>query len=243
MAGTSHAGTAPAVTFLYEDADVVVVDKPPGLTVIPAGGPVVEPSLRDRVAAALGTRVWVVHRVDRDTSGVVVFARSAQAHRTLSMAFEARQVVKRYGALVAGVPEPRSGRIDLALHEARRGKARPARPDEPGARAAATSYDVTRRWRHGPSAVVSWVAATPHTGRHHQIRVHLRAIGTPILADAIYGRAARRDVHLPRLALHASAIDVPHPSDTTRRVRVESPWPDDLAAVTRWLDAHWTVEP
>lgn len=243
MAGTTHAGVGPAVTFLYEDADLVAVDKPPGVTVVPAGGPAAERCLREGVAAALGTRVWVVHRVDRDTSGVVVFARSAEAHRTLSMAFEERRIGKRYRALVAGVPEPRSGRIDVALHEARRGKARPARPGEPGAKEAATSYRVTRVWKHGPSGVVASVEATPHTGRHHQIRVHLRAVGTPILGDTIYGRAARPDVSLPRLALHASAIDVPHPADAARRVVVESPWPDDLGAVTRWLDAHWTVAP
>jgi tRNA pseudouridine32 synthase / 23S rRNA pseudouridine746 synthase len=243
MTGTTHAGVGPAVTFLYEDADLLVIDKPPGVTVVPAGGPAADLSLRDRVAAAVGTRVWVVHRVDRDTSGVVVFARSAHAHRTLSMAFEAREVVKRYRALVAGVPDPPAARIDVAVHEARRGKARPARPGERGAKAAATSYQVTRVWRQAPAGGVASLEATPHTGRHHQIRVHLRSIGTPILGDAIYGRAATLDLPVPRLALHASAIDVPHPTVPDRRVIVESPWPDDLAAVTRWLDAQWTVVP
>lgn len=243
MTGLSQSGVDAAVTFLYEDADLVVVDKAPGVTVVPAPEAPSGAPLRDRVAAALGTRVWVVHRLDRETSGIVVFARSPGAHRALSMAFEARRVVKRYRALVAGAPTPASGRIEVALHEARRGKARPARADEPGSRAASTSYQVTGQWRGGPSAVVSRLDVTPHTGRHHQIRVHLRSIGTPILGDPIYGRAATLEIPAPRLALHATAIDIPHPTAPDRRVVVESPWPDDLASVTRWLDAHWSVVP
>lgn len=232
-----------AVTFLYEDADVVVVDKPPDVTVVPAPGASAA-SLRDRVAAALGTQVWVVHRLDRDTSGVVAFARSAEAHRTLSMAFEARQVIKRYRALVAGRPEPRAGTVDVALHAARRGRARPARPGESGARTASTSYDTIRTWRHGGGTMVAWLEVTPHTGRHHQIRVHLRSAGAPILGDTTYGRATLGlDLAVPRLALHAATIDLPHPTDAGRRVVVETSWPDDLAAVVRRLDTEWTVLP
>jgi tRNA pseudouridine32 synthase/23S rRNA pseudouridine746 synthase len=168
------------VTFLYDDAALVVVDKPAGRRDSHAGCATAS-CLRDRVAAALGTRVWVVHRLDRDTSGVVVFARTAEAHRALSMAFERRDVAKQYAALVHGVPAPPAGTIDLALHEARKGKARPARADEPGARPATTDYAVTRAWAHEAQRIAA-VAATPRTGRHHQIRVHLRAIGTPISA-------------------------------------------------------------
>lgn len=227
------------VTFLYEDTDLAIVDKPAGVAVVPAPA-VAGLCLRDRVAAALGTRVWVVHRLDRDTSGVVVFARSAAAHRTLSMAFEARDVEKRYSAVTLGVPVPATDVITLALHEARRGKARPATPGEPGAREATTGYAVTRTWRDGDRAVAV-IAVTPRTGRHHQIRVHLRAIGTPIAGDALYGgtqAAAFTDLPVPRLALHATAIDVPHPSGG-RRVSAMAPWPADLGALTTWLDARW----
>lgn len=228
------------VTFLYEDADLAIVDKAPGVAVIPA--PAIAPAqcLRDRVAAALGAPVWVVHRLDRDTSGVVVFARSAAAHRALSMAFEARRVEKRYLALTLGVPVPASGSITVALHEARRGKARPATPGEPGAREALTGYEVTRTWHAGARAV-SLATLTPRTGRHHQIRVHLRAIGTPIAGDPLYGgalAASFADLPLPRLALHAASIDVPHPSGG-RRVSATAPWPADLGAVTAWLDTQW----
>jgi tRNA pseudouridine32 synthase/23S rRNA pseudouridine746 synthase len=230
------------VAFLYEDADLVVVDKPAGVPVIPAPGVAPGTSLRDRVASALGGRMWVVHRLDRDTSGVVAFARSAEAHRVLSMAFEGRQVGKQYVALVAGTPSPPHATIAIHLHEARRGKTRPARPDEPGAREAETAYDVTRAWVSGTWSVARVVAA-PITGRHHQIRVHLKAIGTPILGDRHYGPAAALDLPVPRLALHAARIDVPHPATSGRRVVAESPWPTDLAALTAWLDDHWTAAP
>jgi tRNA pseudouridine32 synthase / 23S rRNA pseudouridine746 synthase len=229
---------ATPVSFLYDDAALVVVDKPAGAVVVPAPDATLEPCLRDRVASALGTRVWVVHRLDRDTSGAVVFARTAEAHRALSMAFEARRVVKRYSAVVEGVPHPLSGRIEIPLHEARRGKARPAEPDEPGAREASTGYAVTLVWTSGGRAVAR-VTAEPTTGRHHQIRVHLRAIGTPILGDGVYGRVTGQEPRVPRLALHASAVDVPHPTGG-HRVVVEAPLPADLAALDAWLDTHWT---
>lgn len=231
------------VTFLYSDDTLVVVDKPAGVTVIPAPGVHPGACLRDRVAVTLGGPVWVVHRLDRDTSGAVAFARTAEAHRALSLAFEQRTVGKAYRALVAGAPAPPAGTIDIALHEARKGKARPAAPGEPGARAASTRYETRRVWRldEGP---VAEVAAWPTTGRHHQIRVHLRAIGTPILGDASYGGvlAARFvTVPVPRLALHAAELDLPHPQ-SGRRVQVAAPWPADLAAVTEWLGAHARVE-
>jgi tRNA pseudouridine32 synthase/23S rRNA pseudouridine746 synthase len=231
--------TAP-ISFLYEDADLVVVDKPAGVPVIPAPGVPPGTCLRDQVSAALGGRIWVVHRLDRDTSGVAVFARSAAAHRALSMAFEGRDVAKHYVALVAGTPSPPRGTIAIHLHEARRGKTRPARPDEPGAREAETAYEVTRAWGSG-TWTVARVDAAPLTGRHHQIRVHLKAIGTPILGDRRYGPAAALDLPVPRLALHAARIDVPHPVTAKRRVVAESPWPADLATLTEWLDAHWSV--
>lgn len=231
------------VTFLYSDDTLVVVDKPAGVTVIPAPDVAPGDCLRDRVASAVGSRVWVVHRLDRDTSGVVAFARTAAAHRTLSMAFEHRDVHKSYRALTAGAPAPAAGTIDVALHEARKGKARPATPDEPGARAASTRYETRRVWQVDGLAVAE-IDAWPATGRHHQIRVHLRAIGTPLLGDATYGGALVAPfaaVPVPRLALHAAVLDVPHPAGG-QRVRVEAPWPADLAAVAAWLDAHVTAQ-
>jgi tRNA pseudouridine32 synthase/23S rRNA pseudouridine746 synthase len=238
--------TVPAlpIAFLYEDDALVVVDKPAGVPVIPAPGWPLAATVQARAAAAIGSRLWVVHRLDRETSGALAFARTAAAHRALSQAFERREVAKVYRALVAGVPPSPRGVIDLPLHDARKGKSRPAAAGEPGAKAATTGFEVLRRWRHD-SAAVALVELRPDTGRHHQIRVHLRAIGLPILADAVYGRGIGPlpiDHMCSRLALHASALDVPHPGGT-RRVAVAAPWPADLQAVTAWLEAHWTAEP
>jgi RluA family pseudouridine synthase len=233
----------PPIAFLYEDDALVVVDKPAGIPVVAAPGWPAEACIQGRAAAAVGSRLWVVHRLDRDTSGVLAFARTAAAHRALSQAFERREVAKMYRALVAGIPVPPDGAIELPLHEARKGKTRPAMPGEAGAKAAHTSYHVLRAWRHDAVAV-SLVEARPATGRHHQIRVHLRAIGAPVLADPVYGRGMQPlpdDHRCPRLALHAGALDLPHP-DGTRRVAVAAAWPPDLAAVTGWLDAGWQVE-
>ena len=233
----------PPISLLYEDDTTVVADKPPGVAVIPAPGEPPGACLRDRVAAQIGTRAWVVHRLDRDTSGIVVFARTADAHRMLSMAFDRRDVERRYVALVRGVPAAADGIIDVPLHGARRGKVRPARVDEAGALPAQTAVRVTRVWRPGET-VVAQVQVEPLTNRHHQMRVHLRAMHTPIVGDPIYGTAiAPLPVEVPvaRLALHASFLEIPHPSGA-RRMVVESPWPLDLQVLTDWLDARVPAE-
>jgi tRNA pseudouridine32 synthase / 23S rRNA pseudouridine746 synthase len=236
------AAAAP-IPLLYEDAALVIVDKPAGLAVAPGSGWSAETCVQGRVAGQLGRRLWVVHRLDRDTSGALAFAGSAPAHRALSLAFEHRDVHKAYRALVAGVPVPAAGVIDLPLHQGRRGKTRPATADEAGAREASTAYRVLSVWR-GHGQACSLVEALPHTGRHHQIRVHLRAIGTPVLGDGLYGRGQSLAIAGPEasLALHASRLDVPHPAEP-RRVVAEAVWPPRLATFTEWLDAHWTKEP
>ncbi len=222
---------------LYEDAEIVAVAKPSGIAVIPARGEPPEQSLHARLEAERGERLWIVHRIDRDTSGVVVFARTAEAHRTMSMAFERRGVDKTYVAFAAGALDG-VARIDVALHEARRGKARPARDGEPGSKAAVTEIAVERRWRRD-DAVVARVRCHPVTGRHHQIRVHLRSVDAPILGDPLYGKVTRRgayaDVPCPRLALHAASLTVPGGRTFT------APLPEDLAALEAWLEASWSA--
>jgi len=233
------AASSPPIPLLYEDDALVVVDKPAGLPVIAAPDWPAADTVQARVAAQVGSRLWVVHRLDRDTSGVLAFARTAAAHRLLSIAFEGRDVAKTYRAFTGGCPRPRQGPIDVPLHSARRGQSRPARPGEPGAREASTAYRVLTVWRVG-GETAALLEASPRTGRHHQIRVHLRAIGAPILADPVYGRATAglaARIGLGRLALHACALDLPHPSGG-RRVQVTAPWPADLEAAGRWLDAH-----
>ena len=236
------AAAAP-IPLLYEDAALVIVDKPAGLPVAPGSGWSAETCVQGRVAGQLGRRLWVVHRLDCDTSGALAFAGSAPAHRALSLAFEHRDVHKAYRALVTGVPVPPAGVIDLPLHQARRGKTRPATDGEPGAREASTAYRVLSVWR-GHGQALSLVEALPHTGRHHQY--------PRPLSRHRYTGARRRIVRARPLAGHrgtrgrpgaaASRLDVPHPAEP-RRVIAEAPWPPRLAAFTGWLDAHWTKEP
>lgn len=220
-------------TILAEVPGWLAVDKPPGVTVIPARAEDPERSLRRTLERLRGERLWVVHRIDRDTSGVVLFARDAATHRALSLAFEGREVRKRYLAVTRGVPAPPSGTIAVPLHAARKGKMRPAAPGEAGARSAVTDYRVCRRW-DTPEGPVALVELFPRTGRQHQIRVHLRAIGAPLLVDPLYGRP-QPALGMERLALHAAALAFPDPA-TGSAVTVEAPLPFDLRALLDRLD-------
>lgn len=229
---------------IHVDDEVVVVDKPPGLPVVPASGAAPGACVRKRLEASLGSRLWVVHRLDRDTSGVLVLARTADAHRRLCAAFERRLVRKTYLAFTHGWPSPRDGRIDTPLHLARRGKVRPARPGEPGALESVTRYVVRKRWAKDGEGI-AMIEARPETGRHHQIRAHLRSIGTPILFDPVYGRRAAdarvQDAPARRLALHASRLFLPKgvASDSARTY--DAPLEADLVALLHRLDDGWAV--
>jgi tRNA pseudouridine32 synthase/23S rRNA pseudouridine746 synthase len=238
----------PPLALLHEDHDLVAVAKPSGEPVIAARGEPRSACLQKRLESRLRRRLWVVHRIDRDASGVVVFALNADAHRVVSLAFEHRQVTKTYAAFVTGAIEPARGRIEVPLHGARKGKTRPARPGEPGAQPATTEYATRKRWILSPDATgaprddtVCLVDARPVTGRHHQIRVHLRSAGTPILFDPLYGRGLMPEglagAPCARLALHARRIELPAPRGSARVV-VEAPLEPDLAALADWLDVH-----
>ncbi len=232
------------ITLLHDDGALVAVAKPPGVPVIAARGEPAEACLQKRLERQLGRRVYVVHRIDRDASGVVVFATNAAAHREASLAFEHRRVDKRYLAIVAGALEPAEGTFDTPLHAARKGKTRPAREGEAGALAAVTGYSTRRRLAFG-DRVVSLVEARPHTGRHHQIRVHLRAAGAPILFDPLYGRGLMppglSEAPCNRLALHAERVEI-RAEDGSERLAVEAPLADDLAALVAWLEAQGRTE-
>lgn len=220
---------------IVETTELVAVDKPPGLAVVPAGGESASACLQNRLAEERGEGLWVVHRLDRETSGVVVFARTPEAHRSLSRAFEERRVEKVYVAYAAGDLVDVL-RIDTPLHAARKGKSRPAEPGEHGAKDAVTDVVVERRWRYGDD-VVSRVRCRPATGRHHQIRVHLRSVEAPVVHDPLYGRATLRgplgDAPCERAALHAASLALPdHPT-------IAAPLPEDMLELEAWLDEHW----
>ncbi len=212
---------------LYADAELAAVDKPAGVpsqpTLTTDRG-----TLPELVSALLGSAVTLVHRLDRETSGVTVFARTRAAAATLAAAFRDGAPEKTYLALCARAPSPPEGRLDAALGKdpARAGLRRVDPRGEP----AATRY---RTLRAGPLAAL--VEARPETGRTHQIRVHLAHVGAPLLGDARYGGPRRvGELSVPRVMLHARRLELAHPA-TGARLVLEAPVPDDFAAVERAL--------
>ena len=212
---------------LYADADLAAVDKPAGV----ASQPTLTTdrgTLPDLVGALLGAPVVLVHRLDRDTSGVTVFARTPTAAAALAAAFRDGAPEKTYLALCARAPAPPAGRVDAALGKDP-GRAGLRRVD-PRGEAAATGY---RTLREGPLAAL--VEARPETGRTHQIRVHLAHVGAPLLGDARYGGPRRvGEVSVPRVLLHARRLELAHPA-TGARLVLEAPVPEDFLAVERAL--------
>lgn len=205
---------------LFEGDGFIAVNKPPGMLVIPGRGESAAPPLKEQLEKELGRRLWVVHRLDRDTSGVLLLALNEAAHRTLSMAFEAGRIEKKYLALVDGaVREPLH--LEVALVPARRGRMRPARSGEEG-KAAKTIVRPLETFAHG-----SLVEATPLTGRTHQIRVHLSHAGHPLLVDHQYGRP--EPWHgLTRTPLHAARVVIPALEGISART-ITAELPEDMA--------------
>jgi tRNA pseudouridine32 synthase / 23S rRNA pseudouridine746 synthase len=218
------------VPLLWRGAGLLAVDKAPGVLVIPGRreeGPL---SLRAQLEQSLGQPVWVVHRLDRETSGVVLFALDAASHRAASMAFERGRVRKTYLALVAP-PLATSLLIETPLLPARRSRMRLARPGEPG-KAAQTR--LTPLESYGQAGLVE---AEPLTGRTHQIRLHLQAAGSPLLVDAQYGRpsvvthadlgGSGQGVVLARTPLHAARL-VLQGGEGIPSLDIEAPLPADM---------------
>ena len=206
---------------LYEDEDVIALNKPHGLAV--QGGTKTKNHI-DRLLSAWGEgleRPRLVHRLDRDTSGVLLLGKSPQAAARLSGAFAKRRANKTYWALVVGNPKPEDGYIDVPLikkgfHD--REIVQPAEPNEVGAEQAETEYVTISR--AGPR--VTWMALRPHTGRTHQLRAHMQAIGHSILGDPKYGNEASGQLSEGLgLQLHHRRIELPHPTSGT--LIVEAP--------------------
>jgi 23S rRNA pseudouridine1911/1915/1917 synthase len=218
----AEAATGPALEALLDDADVLVVDKPPGLPVEPAvpGAPsVVGAASRLGVFDVEGrARPGLAHRLDRDTSGALLLARHDRALAALKRSFQAGEVVKEYLALVAGAP-PDEGRLDTPYG---RSPVDPRRftTKVASARRARLSFVVERRL-----AGAALLRVVLDTGRTHQIRVQLAEAGFPVLGDPVYGLASAA---LPRQGLHATRLAFPRPADGAR-IAIEAPLPDDLA--------------
>ena len=224
---------------VFSDADLVVVDKPSGMPSVPARTPLDPPAVAARLADAFGP-IEAVHRLDRDTSGLLVLARTRAARSALGRAFEQRLVRKRYLAVVLGGPPEPAGEIDLPLG--------PDRTNPPRQKVdAGDGKPSLTRWRllaGSPAAIpTSLLEIEPLTGRSHQIRVHLAALGCPIAGDRLYGGTAEA---VP-LALHAVWLDLPHPTTGARLVFTAAPppgppWERFAAAITA-ASAAWPSGP
>jgi 23S rRNA pseudouridine1911/1915/1917 synthase len=219
----------PAPRIAWEDEHLLVVDKPAGLVVHPgaghATGTLVD-ALRGRIAGGDDPeRPGIVHRLDRDTSGLMVVARTQEAYEALAELSRRRGLERTYVALVHGRPRSRTGRIEAAIGRDRDDPTRISL-DTDTPRAAVTHFDVERLW---PEHALLRVRL--ETGRMHQIRVHLAAIDLPVVGDRVYGV---REERLPRQFLHAVRLAFPHPL-TAGRVDAESPLPADLEAYAEGL--------
>lgn len=236
-------------TILYEDADLLVLDKPAGLVVHPAPGNE-DGTLVNALLAHCGDslpgiggekRPGIVHRLDKDTSGVMVVAKTEQALATLSAAFAARDLDRHYTALVWGVPTPASGAIEGAIGRDPRDRKRMA-VVRGGGKAALTNYETLRAW----FPAVALLRCKLATGRTHQIRVHLANAGHPLVGDPVYLRRIpagakaidpdrrRALLDFPRQALHAASLGFAHPR-TGQKLSFETPLPPDFQALVNVL--------
>ncbi len=212
---------------LYEDADVVAVNKPAGLVTHRDGRTIEESAdewFKKKYSEVTLERPYV-HRLDRDTSGVLVFAKNEAAYDFLRKAFTDRDVKKEYLAFVYGVPKEKNGTIDFDIGRSRKDfRLRSAQPKARGTlRSAVTKYTVLDTDEGGQHALLK---VEPETGRTHQIRVHLKAIHHPIVSDPLYAPNQPHDLGLNRLGLHAYQIELPLPSGTQKIIT--APIPNDL---------------
>jgi len=224
---------------IYEDNEVIALNKPAGLS--SQGGRIKAHTLDDLTwafARSSGNHPRLVHRLDRDTSGVLLTARTKPAAGFLGKALMAKHFRKTYLAIVAGAPSPRGGVIAAPLRREEQGREaymRVCSPDHPDAEAAQTRYRTL-----AATEDAALVELNPETGRMHQLRVHLASIGRPIVGDVRYGGALTLGGQtVPRLMLHAASLSFPHPNGET--MRVEASPPADFASLAKSLELMGTL--
>jgi 23S rRNA pseudouridine1911/1915/1917 synthase len=225
------------VRVVYEDDAVVVIDKPAGLVVHPGAGNRTGTMVQGLLArypelAEVGdpSRPGIVHRLDKDTSGLMMVARSQEAYDVLVGRLARHEVERRYLSLVWGVPESPSGMVDAPIGRSAREPTRMVVSAQ--GKEARTRYDVVTAF--DDPAPCALVECRLETGRTHQIRVHMAAIGHPVVGDDRY-RGRRQAIEAPRMVLHSSALRLEHPTLPETELRFESPLPADLAAVVARL--------
>lgn len=203
---------------LFEDTEILVINKPAGIPVLPDGWEKDAPYLVRSLEEQAG-KLWVVHRLDKITSGVMVFARSAEAHRSLSMQFEAHEAIKIYHAIVVGIP---SWEKHICRHRLRVDVGHKHRTlvDNTSGKPSETFFRVLERYKG-----YCLLEAVPASGRTHQVRAHASAMGFPLLGDTLYGAAETNLIDRP--ALHAYSLSFKHPV-TLERVTFSAPRPEDF---------------
>jgi tRNA pseudouridine32 synthase / 23S rRNA pseudouridine746 synthase len=221
--------TKPENCVIYSDDTIIIANKPAGLLTIPDGYNRDLPYLRSVFENLFGN-IWVVHRLDRDTSGIIILARTKQAHANLCEQFKLRKINKQYHALVEGCPDWIQIKVDLPLLVNGDRQHRTVVNHQRG-KPAITNFQVNESYNR-----YSLIIAEPHTGYTHQIRSHLYAIGFPIIADTLYNPAYRKSANLSevssnlliqRLALHAYSITFQHPL-TEETCTYYAPYPEDF---------------
>jgi 23S rRNA pseudouridine1911/1915/1917 synthase len=236
------------LAIVYEDKDLLIIDKPPGLVVHPAAGHY-DHTLVNALIAHCGTslsgiggvaRPGIVHRLDKDTSGLLVVAKHDRAHHGLAAQFEDRSLSRTYQAFVWDMPQPKSGEIDLSIGRDYNHRQKMTIRPLGGGKSALTYYKVTENFGTRAALVTCNLA----TGRTHQIRVHLAHIGHPVIGDPVYGRPRRGTDPLttllrrfPRQALHAAALKLIHPM-TGKSMEFKSLMSPDLIMLWRELKAY-----
>ena len=229
------------LTIVHQDSELLVIDKPAGLTVHPGAGQrtgTLANALLHASAGRLSTlggedRPGIVHRLDKDTSGLIVCARSDRAHRFLSLQFHDRLVDKRYVAIVDGVPQDDTGTIDAPIGRSLRDRKKMAVRRDSEGRHAVTHWTVLERFEKH-----ALLELKIETGRTHQIRVHLASIHHPVTADETYGRSASFETPeglalISRQALHARRLKIAHPDGG--ELSFDAPIPEDMTRTLAWL--------
>lgn len=222
---------------VYEDSDLIVIDKRAGMVVHPApghsGGTLVNALLHhcDDLAGVGGVaRPGIVHRLDRGTSGILVVAKTDDAHRHLAEQFHDHTIERLYRAVVRGTPRADTGRVDLPIGRHPKDRKRMSVRGV-AMREAHTAWRVERRFARSRHALLGVV---PETGRTHQIRVHLASVGLPIVGDPVYGKSRGRAQSIDRPALHAASLGFAHPR-SNEAMHFEAPLPEDFVRLLESL--------